>query len=81
MDVIEFIFKQNLLDSARVELDSLIKKHNAGEEISKEEVTYLLHAMYGMVDIIQEEILDPAREELKDNPFFQAISATDGPLQ
>ncbi|OIS80669.1 hypothetical protein [Bacillus licheniformis] len=80
MDVMEYIFKKAIIEGARSNTEQLVEKFKAGEELTREEVERLLTTTVCALGIIQEEILEPVREEFEKDPFFQSFKDADGPL-
>ncbi|MEC1440530.1 hypothetical protein P9D57_17720 [Bacillus sonorensis] len=80
MDVIEYIFKKAIIEGARVNTEQLVEKFKAEEELTREEIERLLTTTVCALGIIQEEVLEPVREEFEKDPFFQSLKDTDGPL-
>lgn len=63
MDLMELSIKQNILEETKQEWLRIVDKHDSGEEITEEDIQYLLIAGAGMIGIIQEELLTPALEK------------------
>lgn len=63
----ELFVKQEILNGSRKEWNGIVNKYNEGQELTKDEIEFLLISGIGMIGIIQEELLDPQMEEMSGN--------------